>query len=464
MESPVTASPVKLQPRYLVLRFTVALALALLLHMLLLSFLAIVVEMGAHSPPAEIQALTAAEMPAPSSKVSKPVPSITMAVPPPAAILEFSTHGTMTLPPILDRAASPTMTLGAAKPIFSGGGGMGVPTTMQNRFSSDKRMKLLMERGGLPGAEHAVRRALDWLVRVQNADGSWGKTHKVAMTGFAVLCFLGHGDTVDSAKYGREVTRGVHFLTEVSAKNGGLMATVPRSNGACYEHGIATYALGEVYALARFGQKDLGPVVDAFDRGVRIILEGQTEAGGWLYNYRPGPNGDTSVTGWQYQALKAARQTRLSFPTLEPQIQKTERFLLRMRGPRGGFGYQEPADKASLTGVGVLGLQMFDPQAHRLAIIAGLQVILDSYGRKSWAGADVYAWYYNTQATFNFGGTAWERWNAVFQKELLQNQHEDGHWHHTSASKAKADSDLFCTVLCTLMLEVYYRYQPPTTH
>jgi hypothetical protein len=52
----------------------------------------------------------------------------------------------------------------------------------------------------------------------------------------------------------------------------------------------------------------------------------------------------------------------------------------------------------------------------------------------------------------------------VFQKELLQNQQLDGRWRHVSAgAKAKFDSDLFCTVLCTLMLEVYYRYQPPAT-
>lgn len=465
MESSVTAPPAQVQPRRLVLRFTVALALALILHFLLLSFLVIVVEMGGPSPQAEIQAVTVAEAPDLAPKVSKPMPVSTasMAVPPPAAILDFSTQGTMTLPPISNRAASPTMTMGAAKAIFSGGGGMGVPSTMQNRFSPDKRLKLLMKMGGSPGAEDAVQRALDWLARVQNEDGSWGKTFQGAMTGLAVLCFLGHGETPESATYGREVRRGVGFLTLLSAKNEGMMTAVPRTNAACYEHGIATYALGEVYALARFGQKDLGAVVDAFDRGVRIILAGQTEAGGWLYNYNPGTGGDVSVTGWQYQALKAARQTRLNFPTLERQIEKTERFLLRMRGARGGFGYKEPADKPSLTGAGVLGLQMFDPQEHRLAIIAGLQVVLDSYGKKRWAGADVYAWYYNTQATFNFGGAAWDRWNAVFQKELLENQHKDGHWHHASASKAKADADLFCTTLCTLMLEVFYRYEAPVT-
>ncbi|MDZ4401142.1 prenyltransferase/squalene oxidase repeat-containing protein [Prosthecobacter sp.] len=438
----------------------VALSLAVMLHLLFLGLLVIVVEIGEPAPQAEILAFTQAETPAQTPNVSKPMPADALAMPPTPQIQDSSIHGTMTLPR-LAMTVSPTMRLGEAKPIFNGGGGMGVPLAMRSRGNVDNRLKLLTKRGGLPGAEDAVQRALDWLGRMQNEDGSWGKTYKVAMTGFAVLCFLGHGDTVDSAKYGREVTRGVHFLTEVSAKNEGLLATVPRSNGACYEHGIATYALGEVYAMARFGQKDLGPVVEAFDSGVRIILKGQTEAGGWLYNYRPGPNGDMSVTGWQYQALKAARQTRLNFPTLEQQIHKTERFLLHMRGPRGGFGYQEPADRESLTGAGVLGLQMFNPQEHRMAIIEGLQFILSGQGKKRWSGADVYAWYYNTQAAFNFGGTAWERWNAIFQKELLQNQQLDGHWSHRSASKAKFDSDLFCTVLCTLMLEVYYRYELP---
>jgi hypothetical protein len=459
------ASPpaAKEQQRSLVRYFTVALILALAVHLLLLFFLAIVVEMAGPSPQAAILAFTQAEAPGQAPQVSKTLPADEMMPPPPSQILDASIHGSLSLP-MPQRTVSPVMKLGEAKPIFHGGGGMGVPQSMRSRSSLESRLKLLRERGGLPGAESAVQRALEWLARTQNEDGSWGKTYKVAMTGFAVLCFLGHGDTPDSAEYGRQVTQGVDFLMAVSAKNEGLMATVPSSNAACYEHGIATYALGEVYAMARFGQKNLGPVVEAFDRGVRIILQGQTEAGGWLYNYKPGANGDMSVTGWQYQALKAARQTRLNFPTLEKQIQKTERFLLNMRGPRGGFGYQDPADSASLTGVGVLGLQMFNPQDHRLAIIEGLQFILDSYGRKRWAGADVYAWYYNTQAAFNFGGAAWERWNAVFQKELLQNQQLDGRWRHVSAgAKAKFDSDLFCTVLCTLMLEVYYRYQPPAT-
>jgi hypothetical protein len=159
---------------------------------------------------------------------------------------------------------------------------------MRSRGRLSDRIKSLTEKGGSPEAEDAVQRALRWLANVQNKDGSWGSSYPVAMTGYAVLCFLGHGDTPDSATYGPVVRRGVEFLTQTSAKNTGLMASKPGTNGACYEHGIATYALGEVYAMARFGQKDMGLVIDSFEKGVQIILRGQTEAGGWLYNYNPG--------------------------------------------------------------------------------------------------------------------------------------------------------------------------------
>ena len=44
-------------------------------------------------------------------------------------------------------------------------------------------------------------RGLRWLVKHQNdADGSWS-TAGAAMTGFAILSFLGHGETPTSAEF-----------------------------------------------------------------------------------------------------------------------------------------------------------------------------------------------------------------------------------------------------------------------
>jgi hypothetical protein len=67
---------------------------------------------------------------------------------------------------------------------------------------------------------------------------------------------------------------------------------------------------------------------------------------------------------------------------------------------------------------------------------------------------------------FQKGGEAWELWNSQFQKELLANQLPDGSYKPESAGEngaaatgaAGPDADIYRTSLCTLMLEVYYRY------
>ncbi|MCB1210895.1 MAG: terpene cyclase/mutase family protein [Verrucomicrobiales bacterium] len=208
----------------------------------------------------------------------------------------------------------PGANLGAATPIFSGGGGMGLPQKMRARMSPESRLQLIQKNGGTPQTEDAVGRALLWLREHQNLDGSWGQHYPAAMTGLAVLCYLGHGDIPGSRQHGQVVSRGITFLTDLQARNRSKISTRPGSGQAAYEHGIATYALGEAYAMARFGQKDLGPIAEGFFEGVRLILRGQTKRGGWLYGYEQGGDGDTSVTGWQYQALKIADQTRLPSP------------------------------------------------------------------------------------------------------------------------------------------------------
>ena len=474
MENPQDGAPVfdstpprALPPRHFA-RFVLAMLAALALHFAAwLALQRILIQLAAPSSSAEITSIAETD-----SHPEKPVQQR-------IAAAQSTAPSAVTTSPVLDsfRAAGAAMpvpqvafasdwqpentsaTLGAAPSIFTGGGGMGVPKKMRARMSSASRQEMLLKNGGTPEVEQAVARALLWLREHQNSDGSWGQTYKAAMTGLAILAFLGHGDTPDSKEHGPSVAHASTYLTDLRARNGGIITTRPGSSQASYENGIATYALGEVYALARFGQKDLGPVVESFSEGVRIILRGQTRKGGWLYGYSQTKEGDMSVAGWQYQALKAAAQTNIPFPTLKEQLQRTASFLLYMRGPKGGFGYSSPGDRPSLTAVGVLGLQFIDAEKYKPAIVKGLKFMFENDEKDQWNSANLYTWYYNTQAAFQFGGSAWERWNSVFRDELLKNQKDNGGWVHGSTNGAQEDTDLFCTTLCTLMLEVYYRYE-----
>ena len=67
------------------------------------------------------------------------------------------------------------------------------------------------------------------------------------------------------------------------------------------------------------------------------------------------------------------------------------------------------------------------------------------------------------------GGKMWRDWNKALQEELLPNQKEDGSYKEEGGAMgahgsgaAGPDAEIYRTALCTLMLEVYYRYLPAT--
>ena len=67
--------------------------------------------------------------------------------------------------------------------------------------------------------EPEVVKTLEWLRKAQKGDGSWGE-NPLKDTALAVLALMAHGETADSAAYGKTLVEGVRFLTE--AKLDGL--------------------------------------------------------------------------------------------------------------------------------------------------------------------------------------------------------------------------------------------------
>ena len=87
--------------------------------------------------------------------------------------------------------------------------GLSLPKTMQQRCDPKKRIERLRSGGGKDMTEGAIMRGLNWLKAVQDEDGGWGnkdkddqgnpkKTDRNAMTGMALLAYLGHCELQDS--------------------------------------------------------------------------------------------------------------------------------------------------------------------------------------------------------------------------------------------------------------------------
>ena len=351
-----------------------------------------------------------------------------------------------------------------------------MPSMFNGRCSMQSRLEKLRQNGGTPECEMAVSRSLAWLKAQQNADGSWGRTNKGAMTGLTLLCYLGRCETPDSSFYGDNVRNGMLYLVELARKNPyGILADNLVSNSATYEHGIATYALGEMYSFYRLGSRSLPGLRETFEKGVKIIIDQQNPQGSWTYGgkdaglphaYNKDSRGeDLSVSGWQFQALKAAKHSGLKIAGLDAAIQRCCAYLESKQTKDGGFGKTNRDDhynQWSLTGCGVLGLQTL---AHNKATpvkkgIRFLREFLTSEPLDWERNCNLYCWYYYTQAFFQAGADDWKFYNAQFMPQILGAQQSDGSFKRGRPNWPAGDAAdaVYRQCLCTLQLEVYFRY------
>ncbi|MGE9270838.1 MAG: prenyltransferase/squalene oxidase repeat-containing protein, partial [Verrucomicrobiales bacterium] len=358
------------------------------------------------------------------------------------------------------------------------GGGFGnIPATMQKRCSPEDRMKRLLESGGTEACEEAVVKGLDWLQSTQHPDGSWGRKNAAAMTGLAILSYLGHCETPISEKYGDTVLKGMTYLVDLGMKQNGRLSTGAEPNPQPYEHAIATYALGESSTFCKQLGINVPNLHEVTQKAGQYIINNQHESGGWDYGYKEASSrgGDLSVTAWQIQALKACKHTGMDFKNMKTCINRALDYVGDCQFPDGGFGYA-PKKKShaangyfTLTGAGMLSYQMWDKGSAAPVRQGSKYVIKHSKYGYDTPDADLYGHYYESQAMIARGGQEWEHYNKMFRDEHLSGQAKDGSWRapgggqKLNAVAARFDKDThYRTCLAILMLETYYRFLPAT--
>ncbi len=310
-----------------------------------------------------------------------------------------------------------------------------------------------------PRNDTVVLRALRWLKKNQQPDGSW-LAHKPAMTGLAVLTFLAHDERPGkSAEFGDTVQKGIEYLLKAQDARGFFPGN--------YEGVIATYALCEAAGMTQNPN-----VKQAAEKAVAFIVAGQHPSGGFDYGMQQTDRDDTSVMGWAVQALKAAQIAGLRVGGLDRATKLAVRGFRKNAGDNGGFGYTTPG-QGGLSGVGTLAMQMLGaPDAPEVQ--KSLKMMDD--WKVSWVapvpeGSSQYYFYYATQAMYHAGGKRWDRWNEMMKAVYLDAQkiqpqaiadvngkmQDIGWWEN---GDQHTDRPVMDTCLTSLQLMVYYRYLP----
>jgi len=340
---------------------------------------------------------------------------------------------------------------------------------------------MLRRFGGTHASESAVNAALRWLANHQEADGSWSisnyegsfpETGKPAVTGLALLAFLGAGHTDTVGRYKKTVHRAINWLISQQRTNGAIGENNgPGSGwqiGGGYNHMIAGLALAEAYGMSK-NSRTQRAAQKAVDYTCNVH---QSPGSGW--RYKPGMAADISVTGWAAMQLKSARIAGLRVP--DSSFAGARSCVDSGSGGAGGeYGgrvaaYQSGKSPNPMTAsMGAvcrifLGEPKGSPDLEASANMMANELPAWGADVGDTGGCQFYYWYYGTMAMFQLGGSWWKTWNAPMRDMLVENQRRggdaDGSWDPVGARDGRRGGRVYTTAMGALCLEVYYRYLP----
>ena len=355
-----------------------------------------------------------------------------------------------------------------------------------------------MTRGGAgygdATTEAAVLKALRWLKKTQQSNGSW-KPSPISNTGLAILAYLAHGETPASKEFGYTVEKALQFLIESLVKKkdstGEEIVTFKGTDGNEYATLIATYALCEAYGMT----KNPNTKIVAMQTLQRIV-DHQSPTGGWDYKMlKTSTRDDVSYAGWALQALKAGKMAGLHPNGLDECIKKAVKCLKSRNFKNGGFNYTAGGNPTGLTATGCLAMQLLG-YMNEPEVKAALDTMREwkpsftgEKGKKLTEALPShnpqYYCYYASQCKYQAGMCqgatpanvkSWQDWNVAMKQlypktiKTLPETIEGvdgkpkaiGYWPMVAEETCRSAGDTMSTCLCALQLMVYYRYLPTT--
>ena len=397
-----------------------------------------------------------------------------------------NTDTTALAPPGVGPTDSTFGAVGTEGNLMQGAGGENgaISATALGRSGATKS-HLLRVGGGNTESERAVAAGLAWLAAQQKQDGGWEydqgvKEERIAATGMALLPFLAAGETHkpskdkgEEKKYMKNVAGGLGFLMKMCPPSG---PNAGRMSANMYAQGIGTIALCEAFGMTK------DPVLKPYAQSaINFVQRAQGPNGSW--GYAAGGNGDTSIVGWQVQALQAAKLSK-DLVVDERVIKKAIGFLNHAAGGsrKSMYGYADNTGAApgtALTAVGLLCRYYIDGWGpSHPGMIEGVAGLVKNPPAGSGGIKNMYYYYYATQVVHFFEGDEWKNWNEGpkqadgtrkggmrdwligAQIRKTDDAGKRGSWDPEGGWFGTSCGRLGTTAMCLLTLEVYYRHLP----
>ena len=301
------------------------------------------------------------------------------------------------------------------------------------------------------------QRGLDYLVKSQHEDGSWGGAQENGITSLCLLAFLASGSDPNYGPYSPQIHRALRRIIRSQNVSTGY---IPNS---MYHHGFGMLALAEAYGAVDesllWSDATLGitprSIGKSLELAVRCAITSQKKnnVGGWRYS--PGDNSaDTSVSGAVLMGLLAARNAGIEVPdgAIDRAIgyyrscTSAESGMVAYTGGIGGFG--ESMNRSSVATLVYAVAKRKDLKEYAATlkhITTRLEHQEGSY--------PFYFRYYMAQALFQGDFEAWTKWKRENAQYLRETQQDDG-------SFAASHGPAYGTAMALLSLALDFRFLP----
>ena len=286
--------------------------------------------------------------------------------------------------------------------------------------------------------ETALRQGLRWLANNQGAAGNWG-SNDLGLVGMGALAFMADGHSPGRGKLGRSAKRALDFMLN-KAKPSGLL-NISSSQRDMYNHGLATFVLGQAHGTTTTRDRRLNKVLD---RALKLIVNTQCNDGGWDYHARRKNAGhDLSLAVMQAKALRSAVDSGLEVPP--DVIDLAIRSVRQHYAPKGvsrsapesqqrlvpgqfTYGKGGGSGTIAMAACGVVCLQEFGQyedwriEKNMQVITAAIQRLKKAKPRSGKLPFDAYTLYYVGQALYQVGGDHWKKNYPILRDYLITSQ------------------------------------------
>ncbi|WP_197442692.1 prenyltransferase/squalene oxidase repeat-containing protein [Lignipirellula cremea] len=290
-----------------------------------------------------------------------------------------------------------------------------------------------------PESEAALKRGLHWLAANQGPEGNWG-SNDLGLVGMGALAFLAAGHAPGRGEYGEVVQRALDYIAN-NARPSGLLNITSNAQRDMYNHGLATFVLGQAHGMTTVRDQRMSKVLD---RALQLIANTQAEDGGWDYQARRQPHGhDLSLVVMQAKALRSAMDSGLDVhrEVIDSAIESVRHHYSPLNGRRdladneqrklpGQFTYSRGGGGGSIAmaAAGVVCLQEFGENsdwriAKNMAVIrAAVEKTPKNTSRNGIMPFDSYTFYYVAQALYQVGGEDWQACYPIMRDHLVGTQ------------------------------------------